>query len=395
MSMQKRYGYRVGVLLVVWSLLGVARPAAPARAAAAGGGESFSGAALCLPDAYLQEPAGCLALGPSQFLTEQARAGFVYPPQPIPAVPPDPALSYMDYSYIKVSRDSFPVYASLDDAIASRPGRIMDGGMKYLVNFERVEAEGGVFYRLPSGEWISGGESGAACCITYGRFTGLIVRGSLHNSFGWILTTSPVYSAPGYAAPQTGREVHREEQVQVYRLEQADGVTWVMIGRDEWIEDRVIGRITPNPVAPQGVDNGRWIEINLEEQAMLVYDQNRLVYATLVSTGVEPFFTRPGLFKIEIKKEAETMQGSFEADRSDFYYLQNVPWTMYFDQARALHGAYWHTLFGYPQSHGCVNLSPGDAHWLFDWAVQGDWVYVWDPSGKTPTDPAYYGAGGA
>ena len=75
-------------------------------------------------------------------------------------------------------------------------------------------------------------------------------------------------------------------------------------------------------------------------------------------------------------------------DPADFYYLDNVPWTMYFDKARALHGAYWRTRFGYPQSHGCVNLSVGDSHWLFNWAHEGDFVYVPDPSGLTPTDPA-------
>jgi hypothetical protein len=32
----------------------------------------------------------------------------------------------------------------------------------------------------------------------------------------------------------------------------------------------------------------------------------------------------------------------------------------------------------------------GDAHWLFNWAREGDWVYVYDPSGQTPTDPALY-----
>ncbi len=87
------------------------------------------------------------------------------------------------------------------------------------------------------------------------------------------------------------------------------------------------------------------------------------------------------------------MQGSFETDRSDFYYLQDVPWTMYFDEARALHATYWHTLFGYTQSHGCVNLSPGDARWLYEWAEIGDYVYVHDPSGQTPTDGDYYGPG--
>jgi len=111
-----------------------------------------------------------------------------------------------------------------------------------------------------------------------------------------------------------------------------------------------------------------------------------MVFATMVSSGIEPFYTRPGLFQIAQKKTSETMTGTFESDRSDFYYLEDVPWTMYFDGDRALHGAYWHSWFGYPLSHGCVNLSTGDSHWLFDWANEGDYVYVWDPSGKTPTD---------
>ena len=60
-----------------------------------------------------------------------------------------------------------------------------------------------------------------------------------------------------------------------------------------------------------------------------------------------------------------------------------------------IHGAYWHNKFGTELSHGCVNLSVGDSHWLFDWAEIDDWVYVWDSSGKTPTDPEMYGEGGA
>ena len=116
---------------------------------------------------------------------------------------------------------------------------------------------------------------------------------------------------------------------------------------------------------------------------------------TLIASGLEPFWTRPGLFQIYEKHETTPMRGSFEADRSDAYYLEDVPWTMYFDNARAIHGAYWHNKFGAVLSHGCVNLSVGDSHWVFDWAEAGDWVYVWDPSGKTPTDPAAYGDGGA
>ena len=151
-----------------------------------------------------------------------------------------------------------------------------------------------------------------------------------------------------------------------------------------------MAQVVINTTPPDGVTNGRWIDVNLAEQSLAVYDNYQLVFATVIASGQEPFWTRPGLFQIQQKKETETMRNN---DPSDFYYLDNVPWTMYFDGARALHGAYWRTRFGYPQSHGCVNLSVGDAHWLFNWAVQGDWVFVHDPSGQTPTDPALYTGG--
>ncbi|MBP8964994.1 MAG: L,D-transpeptidase, partial [Flexilinea sp.] len=145
----------------------------------------------------------------------------------------------------------------------------------------------------------------------------------------------------------------------------------------------------------EGVTNGRWIEVDLHEQVVMAYENNSLVFAAMVATGMKPFYTKPGIFQIYEKKEAENMTGAFEADKSDYYSLDDVPFTMYFDEARALHGAYWRAWYGYEQSHGCVNMTIGDAHWLYNWAQIGDTVYVHDPSGETPTDPSYYGAGGA
>jgi lipoprotein-anchoring transpeptidase ErfK/SrfK len=156
------------------------------------------------------------------------------------------------------------------------------------------------------------------------------------------------------------------------------------------VEGRKVARVVPNASPPEGAATARWIEVDLSEQTLAVYDNYQLVFATVIASGLEPFWTRPGLFQIQVKKESETMRNN---DPTDFYYLDNVPWTMYFDGARALHGAYWRTRFGYPQSHGCVNLSVGDAHWLFNWAHEGDWVYVHDPTGLTPTDPALYQGG--
>jgi len=47
--------------------------------------------------------------------------------------------------------------------------------------------------------------------------------------------------------------------------------------------------------------------------------------------------------------------------------LRDVPWIQYFAAGFALHGAYWHDVFGIPRSHGCVNLSPIDARLVFRW----------------------------
>ena len=178
-------------------------------------------------------------------------------------------------------------------------------------------------------------------------------------------------------------------------MKDQDGTKWYMVGMGQWVERKYIRQLEVNATPPQGVDNNRWIDINLYQQTLAVYENNQLVFATLIASGMAPFYTQPGLFKIYQKKPTETMSGAFEVDQSDYYYLQDVPWTMYFDKARAIHGAYWRAMFGYEQSHGCVNMSIGDAHWIYDWAKEGDWVYVHDPSGATPTDPKLYNSGGA
>ena len=51
---------------------------------------------------------------------------------------------------------------------------------------------------------------------------------------------------------------------------------------------------------------------------------------------------------------------------SDFE-LRDVPWIQYFASGYALHGAYWHDVFGIARSHGCINLAPIDARYVFQW----------------------------
>jgi len=357
--------------------------------------ESFSGEPLCLPGVYGYDQIDCLVLGPSEFLTTMDKKGIAVPFQPLPAYKPDVSYTMAPVPYLLVGENSFPVYASLDDALARNPTRYLDAGMKYLAVYERHDRDDGIFYQLMNGLWINAGEANTECCIRSGRFQGLMFYQNPSTPFGWVLDQINVFKTPGVSAESTGRKLFREDVVQIYDVQTVDGVDWFMIGLDEWVDRRKVRQFTVNPAPPEGVDNNRWIEVNLYEQTLGIYENGKLVFAALIATGVDPFFTRPGLFQIYEKYERTNMSGAFEADRSDYYYLEDVPWTLYYDEARALHGAYWRTYFGYPQSHGCVNLSIGDARVVFDWANVGDWVYVWDPSGETPEDPNLYTAGGA
>jgi len=73
--------------------------------------------------------------------------------------------------------------------------------------------------------------------------------------------------------------------------------------------------------------------------------------------------TPQGTFRI-VQKHVTTTMDSAVADHE--FELRDVPWVMYFKGGYALHAAYWHDDFGRARSHGCVNLSPIDARYLFE-----------------------------
>jgi hypothetical protein len=359
--------------------------------------ENNSGAVLCPPAAYLQTPEDCAPLGPSQYLTDMASQGLELPLRPLQISHPDPSLNDLPYNYYRVNNTGTAFYPSPEAARAKSGASFVlaPGAFFYIVYTQRFDTPKGTYFLLPSGAYMPG--DGSTVTIKT-PFPGVEVHSTPRNEFGFVFNPTGVRREPnemGYNLPieELKPDGNVYPIVQIYATENIEGTIWHLIGPDEWILGRDVGVVTPSTTPPDGVTNGRWVDVNLAEQTVAVYDKGQMVYATIGATGAEPLYTRPGLFPIYKKLELETMQG--ERGTSNFYYLENVPWTMYFDKARALHGAYWRARMGYPQSHGCVNLYPGDAHWLFNWAKEGDWVYVHDPSGLTPTDPSFYGDGGA
>ncbi len=392
------------VFVIVTLLLVIKLTAIPVAAQA---DTSSEPAIACLPGVYFNDPGDCSPSGPSAYRTQMAQKGITLPITQLPASKPDFDLTYTDIRYGQVRTRNAPVYGSMEDALNNNKKqaiRRVDSSFSYVSYTEDAVVEGKRVYQVEPGAWMTAVDISRIGAVPL--FQGLTFSQTPERPFGWILaylSPGPVETkrTPGYQVNDyTGQLINNHETVWVF-----DEVTvgdnsedrttvWYMVAPDEWLPGNVVARVLPNPLPPKGVTGDRWIEVNLHEQTLAVYDQHRLVFATLIASGLEPFWTRPGLFQIFQKLEATPMRGAFEADRSDAYYLEDVPWTMYYDGARALHGAYWRANLGFPQSHGCVNLSVGDAHWLFDWAKDGDWVYVWDPSGKTPTDPDIYKAGG-
>ncbi|MDH5671307.1 MAG: L,D-transpeptidase family protein [Myxococcales bacterium] len=118
------------------------------------------------------------------------------------------------------------------------------------------------------------------------------------------------------------------------------------------------------PLVPRGA---RWIHVDLLEQVLVAYEGDTPVFATLISSGKEGHETPQGLFRIHTKHVSTTMDGLAGTD--EVYSIEDVPWTMYFHGSFALHAAFWHDRFGRTRSHGCVNLAPDDARWLFRWTT--------------------------
>lgn len=123
-----------------------------------------------------------------------------------------------------------------------------------------------------------------------------------------------------------------------------------------------------NPAA-----SGKWIDVNLSKQRLTAYVGSEAVFTSLVSTGLSGTPTPVGTFNIYIKYQSQAMSGG--SGRS-YYYLPNVPYVLYFYESYALHGTYWHSNFGHPMSHGCVNLPTPAAQFIYNWAPMGTPVKI-------------------
>ncbi len=232
--------------------------------------------------------------------------------------------------------------------------------------------EPGVRPLTPDSETIKQHSSGTNRASS---FTGVLVDGALPLPMAWVVSSVHPSVLPGWVPDPKAAVAPRYSRVYVFAMVKARGWKWYLVGPARWIQQTNLALVVPAQ-RPDGVQ-GRWVAVDLWQQVLTAYEDDRLVFTTLIASGLSKHPTRMGLFHIWIRLQTDDMNGGMGGP--DAYALPYVPFVMYFDRSISLHGTYWHDGFGWPHSHGCVNMSITDAHWMYDWteAAPNAAVYVW------------------
>lgn len=159
--------------------------------------------------------------------------------------------------------------------------------------------------------------------------------------------------------------------------EGSDGEMWYRVREDRWAfyyfgraeAFRPVEAEELSPISPDVPATEKRILVDLAHQWMQCLEGSQVIYTTKISSGSRlshgRYFTPTGNFTTYRKRPSHHMAvGSLASG----YDLPGVPWVAYITESGvSFHGTYWHNDFGAPRSHGCINMTPAAAKWLFRW----------------------------
>ncbi len=286
---------------------------------------------------------------------------------------PTPNAREIEVNQRDVRRYSFYRVNKAGVTLFNAPNGAPIGGIDPGFNFVGIRRRQGDWAEIRPGQWVPMSELKG---VTASSYTGVIFDSAPLFPMAWVLIPTRPSSYPGEKPDRSVPILPRYTRVNIFATVNDGQWDWYLIGPGQWLQQKVVGRVLPVK-RPAGV-KGRWIAVDLYEQVLVAYEEDRMVFATLISSGLPQWSTNEGLFRIWARFTSDTMRGAM--GQPDFYELPAVPYVMYFDNDISLHGTYWHDGFGYRHSHGCVNLSISDARWLYEWTdnfFANTWVYVW------------------
>lgn len=270
-----------------------------------------------------------------------------------------------NYSFYQVAREAVVLY----DAPNGHPAGTLDAGFNYV----SPRGRNGDWVEVSRDRWVP---ISKLTPTRASQYSGVLIDTPLAYPLAWVLLPTRPSQIPGQKPEPNTPLMDRYTRVNIFTTQKVGDWEWYLVGPGQWLEQRRIARVLPT-AKPDGV-KGRWVAVDLYEQVLVAYDDDRMVFTTLISSGLSKWSTNLGLFHIWLRAHATSMSGAM--GRPDFYSLQAVPYVMFFDHDISLHGTYWHDGFGYRHSHGCVNMSISDARWMFEWTdnfYADTWVSVW------------------
>ncbi|HSL45318.1 MAG TPA: L,D-transpeptidase [Anaerolineales bacterium] len=149
-----------------------------------------------------------------------------------------------------------------------------------------------------------------------------------------------------------------------------------------WADGAAFKILTDQDVASISPDvdpNEKKISVNLDYQTLSCLEGSNEVFFCRISSGISniadpttgqvnnKLATPVGNLLTHWKIVSLNMTaGTFQSG----YSTPAVPWnTMVSGDGIAIHGAFWHNAFGEKRSHGCINVTPEDAKWIFRWTT--------------------------
>lgn len=259
------------------------------------------------------------------------------------------------YAFIKF--DGTRAYAHPSDYFRNDYVEAFGKSFGIVVTGEQVY-QGVEFVRTRRHLWV---ERGSVHFVDGSAFRGERIRRGQRMNVAWVsVRPAKVFDRP------KGRALRTLVRHSVVHVRTTTGA-WIELEEGGWMKSTALARPKVVPPPEDVAPTERWIDIDIERQTLVAYEGQTPVFATLVSTGRDTKEARTplGVFRIWAKLDYSDMDDLERTDVEKNYAIQDVPWVQFFQGSYGFHAAFWHDDFGRRRSHGCINLSPADAHYLF------------------------------
>jgi len=283
---------------------------------------------------------------------------------PVPDVRPIPLndREMTRYAYRRLTGEGGTTYYNA-------PGGAAIGAIDPGFTFIKVINYQDGWVEFEPGKWVPEGVTAVARPSTFAGVE--LTDTSFNYEMAWVLIPSFPAPYPGASQDTSLPRLERYTRVNIFATVEVDGWRWYLVDDETWIIQTSVAKV--QFVDPPADAKGHWIAVDLYEQVLVAYEDTQPVFATLISSGLADWPTREGTFTSYWRLTNGYMTGS--EGQSNYYLVDGVPYTIYFDEAISLHGTYWHDSFGYRHSRGCVNLSIMDSEWIFSWTGDSGYEY--------------------